>query len=255
MQRSPPTPKEAESAYTKATKAEIAKDFDSAFQNYFKSADLFLHLSRTNVGDERKKEKWKNDASRALQRAEKIKHFIDRSNEARQPPTAGASTKEELASQQQTHLTPVSIDPFSAQQQSAQLKKGGTANGLSLPLWEEGSDCSISNPRLSPVQQEMSAVWRAPSEAECSFSMSSVILPHDISQNVIADCSVCASIAVCLEHARRFGTNLAGSILHPRSETVYDLKIFYNGAWRKVVKSESLSYCGVFPDSHVLLDW
>ncbi|KAK1235520.1 cysteine protease [Marasmius sp. AFHP31] len=162
MQRPPPTLKEAESAYTKATKAEIAKDFDSAFQNYFKSADLFLHLSRTIVGDERKKEKWKNDASRALQRAEKIKQFIDRSNEARQPPAAGASTRGELASQQQTHLTPVSIDPFSArtyaiplchtrpadatpaiEQQSAQLKKGGTANGLSLPLWEEGSDCNL----------------------------------------------------------------------------------------------------------------
>ncbi|KAL0577696.1 cysteine protease [Marasmius crinis-equi] len=114
MQRNTPSSKEAESAYAKATKAEIANDFDSAFQNYIKAADLFLHLSRMNTGDERRRDKWKNDASKALERAEKIKHFIDRSNEARQPSTTPASMGAERSNQQQHfRLTPVSIDPFS----------------------------------------------------------------------------------------------------------------------------------------------
>ncbi|KAG7091220.1 hypothetical protein E1B28_010271 [Marasmius oreades] len=240
MQRIP-SPRDAESAYSKATRAEITQDYDSAFQNYVKAADLFLYFSKTNTTDEKKKEKWRNDANKALQRAEKIKQFIVRSNESRVA-SSSASSGTELENQKQNHLTPVPVDPFSPQQQSSWLRKGSTVNGLSLPLWDENASTTTCNPPLSAAQEEMSAVWRVPSSEEYSLSMSPNVLPQDISQNVIADCSVCASISVCLEHARRFGTNPFEKLLHARSNSVYDLKFLYNGAWRKISIDNQLPY-------------
>ncbi|KAK7052803.1 cysteine protease [Paramarasmius palmivorus] len=240
MHKSTPTTKDAESAYAKATRAELAQDYNSAFQSYIKAAELFLHLSRTNTSDEKKKEKWKNDADKALQRAEKIKQFTDRLGGSRRissTSTAGPHAE----STPSISLTPVAIDPFSPQEQSYILKKGGSVNGLVVPLWEDshrGDPRSVScNPRLSATHEEMSACWRQPDDTEYSAILSTDISPQDISQNIIADCSVCSSISVCLEHAQRFGTNLASSILHPVSHeasNVYQLKIFFNGAWRRV---------------------
>ncbi len=34
------------------------------------------------------------------------------------------------------------------------------------------------------------------------------LLPQEILQHVVTDCSVCASISVCLEHARRFDSGV-----------------------------------------------
>ncbi|KAK7018694.1 cysteine protease [Paramarasmius palmivorus] len=257
MHKSTPTAKDAESAYAKATRAELAQDYNSAFQSYIKAAELFLHLSRTNTSDEKKKEKWKNDADKALQRAEKIKQFTDRLGGSRRISSTSAAGPH-AESTPSISLTPVAIDPFSPQEQSYILKKGGSVNGLVVPLWEDshrGDPRSVScNPRLSATHEEMSACWRQPDDTEYSAILSTDISPQDISQNIIADCSVCSSISVCLEHAQRFGTDvrmfnlnraplidmvylqLASSILHPVSHeasNVYHLKIFFNGAWRR----------------------
>uniref|UniRef100_A0A0W0FBM1 Calpain catalytic domain-containing protein n=1 Tax=Moniliophthora roreri TaxID=221103 RepID=A0A0W0FBM1_MONRR len=246
MLNSTPTVKDAESAYTKATRAELAQDYNAAFQSYIKATELFLHLSRAPTMDEKKKEKWKNDADKALQRAEKIKQFTDRLGGTR-PGSASAVARTHVESTPPISLTPVAIDPFSPQEQSYILKKGGSVNGMVVPLWEEGFRGDLQsvscNPRLSAVHEEMSACWRRPVDAEHSNVLTTKISPQDISQNIIADCSVCSSISVCLEHARRFGTNLAASILHPVTHEVvdiYHLKIFFNGAWRRI--SDQLPY-------------
>jgi len=58
--------------YVKATKAELARDWDSAFKLYLTAADDFLHLART-ARDDRVKSHAKTRAGVALQRAEKVK--------------------------------------------------------------------------------------------------------------------------------------------------------------------------------------
>lgn len=58
--------------YVKATKAELAKDWDSAFKLYLSAADDFLHLARTTA-DDGVKAHAKSRAGVALRRAEKIK--------------------------------------------------------------------------------------------------------------------------------------------------------------------------------------
>ena len=91
------------------------------------------------------------------------------------------------------------------------------------------------------------------------------ILPEDILQHIVTDCSVCASISVCLEHSRRFGSTvsqsvfvrssmpfnfskLAGSSVYNynsfnKSDSKctatevdgrYDIRVLFNGAYRRV---------------------
>lgn len=57
--------------YTQATHAELAQDYDDAFRLYIKAAEGFLHLSRS--ADDSAKSRWKKEAGRALERAERIK--------------------------------------------------------------------------------------------------------------------------------------------------------------------------------------
>lgn len=61
--------------YTKGTQAELAKNYDEALRFYIKSAEGFLHLSRTAAGsqDTVASGSWKKEAGKALQRAERIK--------------------------------------------------------------------------------------------------------------------------------------------------------------------------------------
>lgn len=62
-------------------------------------------------------------------------------------------------------------------------------------------------PKLSPEQTSVSAVWKRPNLPSCDGRQVR-ILPEDILQHVVTDCSVCASVSVCLEHSRRFSTHV-----------------------------------------------
>jgi hypothetical protein len=83
-------------------------------------------------------------------------------------------------------------------------------------------------PKLSPEQIKVAPVWRRPQELEDDVvSLSSDrprrgLLPQDILQHIVTDCSVCASISVCLEHARRFGSN----VRHKRAVSLSSLSGF-----------------------------
>lgn len=72
--------------YSRATTAELNKDWDQAFHLYIKAAENFIHISKTTT-EEQLRSKCKSSAGKALERAEKIK----------------GSGRD---------LTPVSLDPF-----------------------------------------------------------------------------------------------------------------------------------------------
>ena len=104
------------------------------------------------------------------------------------------------------------------------LKKGSLVNGYQVPFWTDSNSvpdkslrCAISllqhyyskirfshQLSLSSEQKQASVVWRTPSEVfGDSVSISFELESEDIIQRVVADCSLCASIAVCLDHYRR----------------------------------------------------
>ncbi|KAJ7188874.1 hypothetical protein C8R46DRAFT_1056044 [Mycena filopes] len=252
-----PSTEDAESTYAKAVKAEFSKDFDSAFRLYIKAAELFLHLGRS-TDHEKDKTKWKTSAGKALERAEKIKAFIDRSK-----PTLGDPSRSEA------RLTPVGINHFSPQEQSYALKRGATINGRSFPLWDENGpsnpadDVLYEDPDgeldLSPEQHKVFAQWRRPRTVPAVTDGDGARLrPQDILQHIITDCSVCASISVCLEHGQRFNSQFGSSSLHNdrdakaglaspilesnRGHGRYDLRLLFNGAWRRIVIDDKLPY-------------
>jgi calpain-7 len=66
-------------ATSKAAKAEFAKEYDQAFRLYIKAAESFLHLSRSPTQSDKSKQQWKTNAAKALERAERIKKFSEKS--------------------------------------------------------------------------------------------------------------------------------------------------------------------------------
>lgn len=126
-----------------------------------------------------------------------------------------------------------------AEEQLYVLKKGGNVNGLSFSLWDDpvqsssilpykcafcivSISCTLTKapsdpdgqPKLSPDQQKNSCIWKRPNQrlGQSVYILRRRILPEDVLQHIVTDCSVCASISVCLEHARRFGSTVSGSI-------------------------------------------
>ena len=88
---------------SKAAMAEFAKEYDQAFRLYIKAAESFLHLSRSGTQSDKTKQQWKANAAKALERAEKIKVFVEKS-------TAIPASNHQSPS---LRLTPVAINHFS----------------------------------------------------------------------------------------------------------------------------------------------
>ena len=221
---------------SKAAKAEFAKEYDQAFRLYIKAAESFLHLSRQS---DKTKQQCKANASKALERAERIKLFVEKSLSNQSP---------------SLRLTPVPINHFSPRKSFISLPFPvftSTGRGTTIHF-EERSKCqrpqlffvgwssSIlvlftlyvslllsfnlvpsqrhssdpdGQPKLSPDQQINSCFWKRPNQTpgQSVDILRRRILPEDILQHIVTDCSVCASISVCLEHSRRFGSTVSGS--------------------------------------------
>ena len=92
---------------SKAAKAEFAKEYDQAFRLYIKAAESFLHLSRSGGTQDKIKQQWKANASKALERAERIKKFVEKST------TASSNVQSPSL-----RLTPVAINHFSPRKPS-----------------------------------------------------------------------------------------------------------------------------------------
>jgi calpain-7 len=136
-------------AFSKASKAEVARDYDQAFRQYLQAADFFLHLFRSGTATEKIKQQWKTSAAKALERAEKIKKFVDVARSNSQAGSVPAGSGQPPA---EIRLTPVGIDYFSprkslatllvktlifVEEQFHVLKKGGLVNSLFFLLWDD----------------------------------------------------------------------------------------------------------------------
>ncbi|KAI9465176.1 hypothetical protein BJY52DRAFT_668504 [Lactarius psammicola] len=230
---------EAESLYARAAKAELAKDLDTAFRLYVQAATAFLNTSR-EATHPRTQGQARKDAERALDRAERIK-----------------AVKQDLA--------PVLRDPFAPEEQQLVLKKGSVVNRVVAELWTAGStssgtgtaETSFSDPdgllELSPEQKKAGVLWRRPREVFVTDAkiFSPDLRPEDIVQRIVADCSLCASIIVCLLHSRTHDSEAALPSLHPRGPDGrlyvsptggYELKVLFNGAYRRVLIDDRLPF-------------
>ncbi|KAI0090683.1 hypothetical protein BDY19DRAFT_992108 [Irpex rosettiformis] len=208
--------------YVKATKLELEGSFDKAFQLYIKCAEEQLRLSRLS-SNANIRDRHKSEAAKALERAEKIR-----------------AKKRDL-------VTPVVKDHFSEGEQLRVLQQSSMVNGVSYAVWNDPSTSvqtiDLHNPRLSPGQLEYGATWQTPQQPGVVCDSEDPPHPEDIVQHVVSDCSLCASIAVCIDHDLRFESNLGKASLYPQlSEDLttaanlskaYSLRVLFNGAYRK----------------------
>ncbi|KAI8978288.1 hypothetical protein BD414DRAFT_495116 [Trametes punicea] len=221
------TSHEAETQYSKAANAELAKDYDHAFHHYVKAAELFLLLSRKTTAD-RLRSLYRNQAAKALERAEKIK-AVER------------------------NIRPAVKDHFSESEQLYVLQKSSLVNQGIFPLWDscEGQAHSLEQPPLSAEQHRNGATWRKPAADRYRVysSTSRALLPQDVVQHIVSDCSLCASIAVSIDHHRRFGSKIIVESLYPQDDKgepclsgtgEYYFRILYNGCHRRVCFDDQL---------------
>ncbi|KIK82656.1 hypothetical protein PAXRUDRAFT_153569 [Paxillus rubicundulus Ve08.2h10] len=196
--------------YDKATKSELASDFTAAFRLYLAAASAFLHLSRSATTTPAFQVRCKANAGKALERAEKIKKASER------PGTAI-----------EVGLLP--INWFGVDQQSYVLRKSSTVNNIRYPLWTEvvplspdpnalyfDPDGQPSIP-VSTSPNLHSYEWKRPLRDPFTCSSSRIsshpLKPTDIEQNMVGDCSLCASIAVCVQHNQKFNSEVCYSRL------------------------------------------
>jgi len=234
----------AQATYSKAAKAELQNDLDRAFRLYVKAAEDFLHLSQTSR-DGRLRTEYKDEAGKALERAEKIKSV--------RPDLTPVATDHFSESIYQTTLITVSIShqlPIIVDEQAYVLRKSSYVNNIRISRWNEDRSRSEfeRHPHLSLDQQQNSAVWRKVDDIPV-FSPSSPLFPQDVVQHIITDCSVCASIASCVQHHRRFQSEIGLSNLRPdvpdnvpyhSQNGIYHVQIFFNGAYRRITIDDQL---------------
>ncbi|KAI0048831.1 cysteine proteinase [Auriscalpium vulgare] len=220
-----------------STKAEHGRQLDNAFRLYLKAANAFLALSRA-TSDARQQAQWRKETAKALERAEKIKAV-------------------------KSDLTPVMKDRFSDDEQSLILQRNSILNGVAIPPWNKASESSGDEAvwpwedpdgllKLSPEQADASVVWLRPAEAYTKPSMFSRYLEaYHLVQRVVADCSLCASIVVCLLHSRKFDSEDALPSLYPcdpQGQVVaspngkYELRALLNGTERRVPIDDRLPF-------------
>ncbi|KAM6502958.1 hypothetical protein JOM56_002935 [Amanita muscaria] len=251
--------RESETTYRKATQAELAKNYDTAFRLYITSAEGYLHLGRSVAGaSEAQKNKWKEAADKALGRAEKIKSVADRQREA------SGSTQDRLGadySSREIRLTPVTVNPFSPHEQFLVLTRGEKVDGRVYPPWDDvvqPDDHVDAQPPFSAEQQRQDPEWRRPS-VESVVTPARQILPEQVLQNIVTDCSLCASLIVCLEHGKRFKSHLLQNVLHSCPEHTscgrYHVRMLFNGTWRRIGEALVVLQAGDFkPGQQKVID-
>ncbi|KAG8221254.1 hypothetical protein J3R82DRAFT_1418 [Butyriboletus roseoflavus] len=233
----PKTFREAESIYDRATNLEFVADFESAFHLYLEATDAFLHLSRSATATPAFQAQCKASAAKAIQRAEKIRKASK---------TPGA----------QISVVAAPIDSFGSEYQAYVLRKSSTVNNVRYPLWKEpvplplkpGTHYSDPNGQPSPplpkTTSSTTITWKRPSfDIFTFFELSLTLTPSDINQTFTGDCSVCASVAVCIQHNQRFNSRLLSSSLFPGNQPGrYDLKAYLNGDCRRVPIDDLLPF-------------
>lgn len=85
---------------------------------------------------------------------------------------------------------------------------------LSHVEWCRSLKLMFRQPVLSPEQQSHRAVWRRqdPLKVQKESSSSLSLLPSEIIQHIVSDCSVCGGISVCVDHHRRFGSKVCDPV-------------------------------------------
>ncbi|KAH7098311.1 cysteine proteinase [Auriculariales sp. MPI-PUGE-AT-0066] len=214
----------ARATATRAANKELERDLDAAFENYIAAARAFLSLANTYpaLNDTARAE-----ANKALERAEKIKR-------AKQ------------------NVRPVAREAFSADEQQHVLAQSSRVFGSRYSRWSSDSpNIEASDSQNQPAIDVGAPVeWRRAASVMPNGGLLNYSLePQSVAQTVTGNCSVVASIAVCVRHQISFGSKLLLSSLYPQNQAgdpitsdngCHSYKMLLNGTYREVVIDDLL---------------
>ncbi|KII95574.1 hypothetical protein PLICRDRAFT_34480 [Plicaturopsis crispa FD-325 SS-3] len=270
---------EVESIYTRALALDRAKDYARAFPLYLHAADRFLAASKASNSKfaPAKLSAFKSKAAAALDRAEIIKHLV-------QPPDEFSQDAQVHVLERSSVVNGRRVRPWSASDPAklaADTAEAAVQPSLSPAQKEYGAvwlhpkgfcDTSVVTLQQDDLAQRVDDLSLCPSDSTPPLDNASLSLrPDDISQQIVEDCSLCAAIAVWVGYCARAGAEIAGnsaldgakgrdsrnrflglhrhpvpsSHVHPdTAQTLYSLKIMWNGCWRRFVIDDRLPLYG-----------
>ncbi|GAA5965022.1 hypothetical protein JCM8115_005686 [Rhodotorula mucilaginosa] len=241
---------DAQAAATRATKLELARDYDAAFRTYLAAAQTYMFLLR-HTTDAEIKHRIRTVSGKLVERAEKIKQ-------------ANKLSKK-----------PVAKNDLSIEEQDAVLASGSLISGHRLARWTSKdtrpapTSAALPSPPMSPAQLSAGCTWvRAAVVFPQAVVAKDTTRGKDILQDNVSDCSIVTALMVAAEHHARFRSRLALSCLFPQDSSGlpvasddgrYNVRFLVNGTWRSIpiddtlpVTPEKLPMCALMKEQDQL---
>ncbi|ORX36377.1 hypothetical protein BD324DRAFT_651615 [Kockovaella imperatae] len=201
-----------------------------AFPLYISAAEVYSSLLSSHTASEQDKAQIRKKWRLVLERAEKVKKKIE---------SLGGSVGKAL---------------MTDEGEEEKIKaRSSTLNGIKAEIWEgHGIQAELRDtkpyidglqPELTDEAAKLDHSWHAQPDSHWGRDINKTDR-WVARQGLGADCSVVAALSGCMEHNRKWGTNLAESALYPRATTggsrrsetrKHVVKLLLNGIWRGVI--------------------
>ncbi|KAM0793367.1 hypothetical protein ACM66B_000822 [Microbotryomycetes sp. NB124-2] len=179
---------------TRATRLELDRDYNQAFQLYVKAAQQYMYLVR-HCTDASEKARMRQVSSKLIERATRIKQT------------------------RQHELTPVVKSVLAREEQDAVLERSSFINGHRFQRWrdtfEQGlPDNSRQPPPMSAAQLEQQHRYQSLSEVLPQARMiEPAVTGRQVVQDNVADCSLVSALIIGAEHHAKFGSRVSASCI------------------------------------------
>eukprot|EP00053_Salpingoeca_punica_P017151 m.164194 g.164194 ORF g.164194 m.164194 type:complete len:791 (-) comp17129_c0_seq1:337-2709(-) len=252
--------KRADAALKRARSAHVDRNFREAKNEYQQAAELYFEALKIG-GDDPAAIKQK--LTQALDAAEMLKknltkEFVDAGDQSAPvmspaPPTHSPAASAAAAAKR-------AEAPRFSKDELEVLRTTSHINGrMYLPWAEEDARSNFSGQghfadpdgplQLSQKQRLRFARWAPLSSLSKNPHMIRSVSSEKIHQTVVSDCSFVSSLAISADFEKRFGKRLILNSIYPQDANgtpifnpygKYFVRLFVNGAWRKVVVDDTL---------------
>ncbi|CCA71341.1 hypothetical protein PIIN_05280 [Serendipita indica DSM 11827] len=243
----------------KAKKKELETEWNTSFQLYVQAAQAFLKIvNNTSSIDGSTVD---GQATRTTADNAMIARDKDERTQARAHASLALERAQKIKRAYPDRVQLVQRNIFSPEEQQAVLESSSIVNGVVCPLWKGYT------PSLSVKEDDRTAVEWGLEPGDRWVSKDKVfgpncpmldlnMLPYELVQSVVSNCSVVASIIVCWQHHLIHGSSLILDRLFPQAEGDslrrpiessngrYAYKMFLNGVERKVIIDDRMPLRG-----------